>query len=289
LTCSDLRVALLVLLVSACPLVRATAQDSAAVTEGFTVTEGLPPRKVLATGLTAGILAGSLVESYYSWWKGAHDPFTFHAEGWFRTNRGIDKAGHLFTSYFYFRTFRNLLLWGGYEAETAYWWAAGLSAFFALSVEVGDGLSEYAFDYQDLVFNAAGLGYGMLQTSVPALRNFNLKWSYVPDGGYRFPPRFTEHYDAHTYWLTANVNELLPESLEPYWPDVLQVGVGYSVADRVSRSEWVVGLDFNLEVLRPESQDLRLIIRTLDAFHYPAPAVKFSEKRAPEYRLFQLN
>jgi hypothetical protein len=289
LTCSNWRTLLVALAVAGGSVVPARAQDSAVVTEGFAATQGLTPRKILATGLTAGILTGSLIESYYSWWKGAHDPFTFHAEGWFRNARGIDKAGHLFTSYFYFRTFRNLLLWGGYEEGTAFWWGAGLSAFFALSVEIGDGVSEYAFDYQDLVFNAAGLGYGMLQTSVPALRNFNLKWSYVPDGGYRFPPRFTEHYDAHTYWLTVNVNNLLPESLEPYWPDVLQLGVGYSVADRVSRSEVVVGLDFNLEVLEPSSPDLALILRTMNTFHYPAPAVKFSEKRTPEYRLFHLN
>jgi hypothetical protein len=265
------------------------AQDSAVVTDGFTTLEGMPPRKVIATGLTAGILAGSLIDSYYAWWKDANQPFTFHAEGWFKSRLGIDKAGHLFTSYFYFRTFRNLLLWGGYEPRTAYWWAAGLSAFFAVSVEVGDGISEYAFDYQDLVFNAAGLGYGMLQADIPALQNFNLKWSYVPAEGYRFPPRFTEHYDAHTYWIVANVNNLLPSSLEPFWPDFLQVGVGYSVADNVRRSEVVVGLDYHLEILQPASPDLRLIIRTLDTFHYPAPAVKFSEQRAPEYRLFHLN
>ncbi len=56
-----------------------------------------------------------------------------------------------------------------------------------------------------------GLGYGMLQTEVPFLQNFNLKWSYVPADGYRLPPRFTDHYDAHTYWLTINVHNLLPK------------------------------------------------------------------------------
>jgi len=275
--------------VLACSPTYGGVQDSVLVTEGFAATQGMPPRKVLATGLTAGILAASLVESYYSWWKDADGQFTFRAEGWFAGHRGIDKAGHLFTSYFYFRTFRNILLWGGYHPTTAYWWAAGLSAFFALSVEIGDGVSEYAFDYQDLVFNAAGLGYGMLQTEVPALRNFNLKWSYVPAGGYRFPPRFTEHYDAHTYWLTANVNNLLPASLEPWWPDFLQVGIGYSVADNISRSEWLLGFDYNLEILNPDNPDLRLLVKTLDSFHYPAPAVKFAEQKEPEWLLIHTN
>jgi hypothetical protein len=275
-------------LLAASPRAAGRVQDSTVVTEGFPTVEGVSTRKILATGLTAGILAGSLIDSYYAWWKDSDQPFTFHAEGWFRSTRGIDKAGHLFTSYFYFRTFRNLLLWGGYTPGTAYWWAAGLSAFFALSVEIGDGISEYAFDYQDLVFNAIGLGYGMLQTNIPALKNFNLKWSYVPQDGYRFPPRFTQQYDAHTYWLTANVNNLLPSSLEPYWPDILQVGVGYSVADHLQRSEVMIGFDFNLEVLDSPSPDLLLIIKTLNTFHYPAPAVILSDGKEPEYRLFQL-
>jgi hypothetical protein len=250
---------------------------------------GLFSRKTIATVVTGGVLAGSLIDSYYSWWRDSNGRFVIHAEGWFRGSRGIDKAGHLFTSYFYFKTFQNLLRWGGYEPKTAFWWAAGLSAFFALSVEIGDGFSEYAFDYQDLVFNTAGVGYGMLQTEVPFLQNFNLKWSYFPEGGYRFPPRFTEHYDGHIYWLTANVNNLLPEGLEPYWPDLLQLGVGYSVADRGTRSEVVVGLDFNLEVFRPSSAEVDLFLRTLNTFHWPAPGVKFTEGRKPDARLFMLH
>ncbi len=266
----------------------AQTSDTVITTEGFQTSEGMSARKTIATGLTAGILVGSLIDSYYAWWHDSTRSFSFHAEGWLAGHRGIDKAGHLFTSYFYFRTFRNLLLWGGYHPETAYWWAAGLSAFFALSVEVGDGLSEYAFDYQDLVFNAAGLGYGMLQTHVPVLRNFMLKWSYVPEGGYRFPPRFTEHYDAHIYWLTANVDALLPASLEGIWPDPLQIGIGYSVADHGRRSEVAVGLDLHLSLFEGDSPDTRLLVRTLDSFHYPLPGVIFSEGAPPAYRLFLL-
>jgi Predicted periplasmic lipoprotein (DUF2279) len=127
----------------------AAAQDSTDVTEGFSRREGFSGRKIPATVAVGGLLIGSLVDSYYAWWKNASNPFTFHAEGWFSDgSRGIDKPGHLFTSYFYFHTFRNVMLWGGYEPSTALWWAAGMSTFFALSVEIGDGLSEFAFDYQ---------------------------------------------------------------------------------------------------------------------------------------------
>lgn len=267
---------------------RGAAQDSSVVTEGFPAREGMSVRKAVATGAAGGILAASLVESYYAWWKDATGPFTFRSEGWFSNQRGIDKAGHFYTSYLHFRAFRDILLWGGYGSATATAWAAGMSAVFALSVEVGDGFSEYAFDYQDLLFNAAGLGYGLLQTEVPALRNFTFKWSYVPAGGYRFPPRFTRHYDAHTYWLTARVDAFLPRSVEPYWPDFLRLAFGYSVADGGTRSEWVIGLDLDLEAFGPCDPDLLLPVRLLNAYHFPAPAVKFTDGKRAEFRVFHL-
>lgn len=254
----------------------------------FTDAPAFGTRKVISTALVGGILVGSLVDSYFAWWKDASNPFTFHAEGWFNNPQlGIDKAGHLFTSYFYFHTFRNLMLWGGYDQSTALWWAAGGSAFFAISVEVGDGVSEYAFDYQDLVLNLGGIGYGMLQTEIPFLKNFNLKWSYVPRDGYRFPPRFTERYDAHTYWLTVNVHNLLPPSVQPYWPEFIQVAAGYGVDDRVTKRELVVGLDLNLEAFSVDNQELALLQKTLNMFHYPAPAVKFTQRKIPRYYFIQ--
>ncbi len=252
--------------------------------------ESASGRKILATGLVGGFLAGSLIDSYYSWWKGASNPFTFHAEGWFSDgSRGIDKAGHVYTSYFYYHAVRDIMLWGGYEPSTAMWWGIGISGFFAVSIEIGDGLSEYAFDYQDLLFNMAGLGYGVLQTKSPLFKNINLKWSYVPRDGYRFPPRFTDHYDAHTYWITANLHGLLPESLKDYWPEFLQLAVGYGVDDNHSKREVVVGLDFNLEVFSVHNQDLALVQKIVNRFHFPAPAVKFTEQKKPRYFFFQLD
>jgi hypothetical protein len=263
-------------------------QDSVQTVPHPIQVEGFSGRKVLATGLVGAFLAGSLVDSYYSWWKGASNPFTFHAEGWFNDgSKGIDKAGHIYTSYFYFNAVRDFMLWGGYEPSTALWWGIGLSGFFALSIEIGDGLSEYAFDYQDLMCNMVGLGYGVLQTKSPFLQNFNLKWSYVPRDGYRFPPHFTDHYDAHTYWITTNVHGLLPPSLKDYWPEFLQVAVGYGVDDNVSKREMVVGLDFNLEVFSISNQELSLAQKILNKFHFPAPGIKFTEQKTPRYYLFQ--
>lgn len=255
-----------------------------------TVTPAAGIRKTVATGMVGAILAGSLVSSYYDWWQGANRPFHFTDDGLFSNySLGIDKVGHAYTSYFYFHTFRNVMRWGGYEEGTARWWAAGTAAFFALSVEVGDGFSDFGFSAGDLAFNAAGLGYGIAQTYVPFLNNFNLKWSFIPQDGYRWPPRFTEHYDAHIYWLTVNVHGLLPESFRSAWPACIQLAFGYGVDEHQTRREGFIGLDLNLRVFRTEQPELRFVIDEADLLHVPMPGVKFTEGKEPRYRPLQWN
>ena len=251
---------------------------------------GWHARKVVATAFSGGFLAGSLVSSYYDWWKGAGQRFHFVREGFLRDySLGIDKVGHAYTSYYYYWAFKNVMEWGGYERETAFWWAAGASAFFAVSIEVGDGFSPFGFSFEDLGFNLGGLGYGILQTEVPWFRNIGFKWSYVPSEGYRWPPKFTSHYDAHIYWLTFDMHNLLPVAAGEYWPEFLQLGVGYSVGKGLSEREIVLGLDWNLEAIRTDSRELAWLIKQLNLFHFPAPGVKIFVHRPPEWRLFLLN
>jgi hypothetical protein len=266
------------------------AQDTLARAPLTTSDHALSPRKVIATGLVGGILVGSLVSSYFDWWKDSAEPFHLVDDGLFNNySLGIDKLGHSYTSYFYFHSFRNVMLWGGYDEGTAFWWAVGTTAFFAVSIEIGDGLSPYGFSLYDLAFNLGGLGFGMAQVAVPFLANFKLKWSYVPADGYRWPPHFTDHYDAHTYWLAVNVHNLLPHDWRDYWPEFIQLAVGYGVDDHQSKREAVIGLDLNLGAFQVGDPDLKLVQQTLDLFHYPAPAVKFTQGKAPKFKLLHWN
>jgi hypothetical protein len=253
-------------------------------------TVGWPVRKAIATGAVGTLLVGSLISSYFDWWKGASEPFHFVNDGLFNNySLGIDKIGHAYTSYFYFHTFRNIMLWGGYDPQSAFWWAAGGTTFFAVSIEIGDGLSPYGFSGYDLAFNMAGLGFAMAQTAVPFLRDFNLKWSYVPADGYRWPPHFTDHYDAHTYWLTVNLHNLLPVEWRGYWPECVQPAVGYGVDDHQSKREAVLGIDVNLGAFHAANRDLRLLQETVNLIHFPSPAVKFTEDKQPRWYVLHWN
>jgi hypothetical protein len=268
-------------------------QNAEGRTEGFTTNDSLTVKKIVGISAVSAVLFASVVDSYFAWWKDSLRSFSFNYDDWFNT----DKVGHFFTSYFFFHSFRNLMLWSGHQPETAFWWGVGLAAFFGVTIEVGDGLSHFGFDFPDLLYDFAGVGYGMLQTQWPWLRNFKPKFGYYPSDGYRIPIRFTDHYRDHTYWLAVNLHNLLPESLRPYWPEFIQPAIGYGMDGWYRNSsgtssefrEFVVGLDFNLGAFTVKNEELLFLQREIDMFHLPPmPAVKFTREKAPEYKLLYL-
>lgn len=264
------------------------AQDTLKTTESF-----FNKKNVSLIGIT-GIYAVSLVHSYNMWWKDGTRKFNFFTSfGWFNepASLGIDRIGHFYTSYFFYHTQKEVLLWGGHDKGFATWLSAGLTGGMAILIEIGDGFTEFGFDYRDLIFNLGGLGYGILQDEVPFFRNFNFKWSYFPPEGIKFPPKFTEHYDGHIYWFTANIHNLFKESVGDFWPEFIQPAIGFSVADIGKRREFIFGLDFNLlPLFNLEDENWRLIGKTSDMIRFiPAPGIKYSPSRKPEYRLLMLN
>ncbi len=274
-------------------MARTCAQDSLVVTNGFRETDGASTKKTIATAVVATIVTGTLIDSYFTWWKTAEKPFSFlghDQENWLSGgHNGIDKPGHFFGAYCMFKITHNILLWGGHNPSVAFWWAAAIGMWNGLEIEIGDGFSPYGFDYQDLVFDLAGTGYGMLQSQIPFLDNFDFKFSYWSKKGFTSPANFTQDYDALTLWLTVNVHNLLPTSMESYWPSFLQLAVGYGVDDQQTRREVVIGLDLNVESLfNPSSDDLLLAARIVDVLHIPSPAIKFTQGKVPRYYLFNL-
>ncbi len=250
--------------------------------DGYRPEQFTPARKTISIGLVAVLSLGILADSYYTWWKDAEKSFTWFTEPWFDgPHLGIDRVGHLMGAYATFKIGRNVLLWGGHDPGAALWWAAGIAAWHSLEIEIGDGFSEYGFDYRDLLMGFTGIGYGILQTQIPFFNNFNFKFSYWSNLGSKTPASFVSDYDAMTIWLTANVHNLLPASVNRYWPEFIQLAVGYGVADSQTRREIVIGFDFNLEAFAPCNNDMLLIQRTLNTYHLPAPAVSFSPGKEP--------
>ena len=247
-------------------------------------------RYSLSTVTTATLVGGIFIYGWAVWWKNDYRSFRYWTNpgGFLNDGVGIDKVGHMYTGYYIFHSTYDILKWGGHDENAAFWWATGISAFHAFGVEVGDGFSEWGFDYQDMLSNWTGVGLSVLQQKVPFFSNVELKWSlYYPLNRHAFI--INDLYDYHIYWLSFKVNNLLPESIEPFWPDWLQFAVGYGSADHGTRREFVLGFDYNIEMIPIDGTDINLVKKLLNLLHLPAPGVKLSPGHSPEFQLLLLN
>jgi hypothetical protein len=258
--------------------------DSVHSNDGWTTA-----KKIISVAGVSGIYIGTLADSYLIWWKDDKRPFSVLHRPWVETryDNGIDKLGHFYTSYVFYKVQKNIFLWGGFTPETARILSGALTFGMALIIEVGDGYSRYGFDYKDLAFNAGGLTYAWLQDDFPFLRNINFKWSYFPSEGFVFPPKFSEHYEGHIYWLTFNLHGLFDS--DQSWLQYFQPAIGYSI-NKNSYGEYVVGLDLNLlPLFQSDNPLVGYIGEFVNLFHIPFPGIKYSERKKPEYKILLLN
>lgn len=260
-------------------------------------------RKDFATYTTIGWSVGAVVMEFQWWWKDdflyKKHPFRLANDGYFYNySYGVDKLGHLYTSYLFFHTTYDFLRWAHFDNETSLLSAIAVPAAHALAIEFADGYSKYAFNPSDLLFNSVGIAYGAVQTQVPFMRNFNLKWSYIPtaNGGSGDPDWGpASDYSGHIYWMAADVHNLLPESAQRYWPKFLNIAVGMS-AKNVSHGDtgpkkhmFAVGLDWKMTELPLEGETWGVIKNLIDKIHFPAPGVKMYSGEKPQGKILLLN
>jgi len=232
------------------------------------------------------------------WWKGNPHAFHVYEEGvWNDYSLGVDKVGHLYTSYAYYLSLYDMMRWGGYDESTSMWTGIAIASFHAVSSEVADGFSNFGFTPADLLFNVVGLGYALAQQREPFLRNFNLKFSYWPSPNRPRDERWrlTNDYDGHIYWLSINVHNLLPEAAQPYWPRFLNLAVGYGgknishdLINPTRFRKFAIGLDYNLSVFTAADDTWNTVLGIIDRLRLPAPGVKKVEDGKAQVKPFLL-
>ena len=259
---------------------------------------GLFSRKATLTYGIAIHSALAIILEYKWWWHNDYHPFEIEDEGFLDDySLGVDKFGHFYTSYFYFNALQNLMRWGGYDETTKLWVSVSIPALYAISLEIGDGFSHYEFAPDDLLANALGLGYGILQRKYRYLDNFIFKWSYIPTGEYRgrFNYPITNDYDGHIYWLSFKMHNLLPEPVKQYWPKFLNLAVGYGAVNASvgstmpMKSKYAISLDYNLTELPLEGETWETVKNIFDLLHFPAPGVRNVQGERPQFKPLLLN
>jgi hypothetical protein len=219
------------------------------------------------------------------WWKDNKASFHFLED--LEYGRGVDKIGHFYGASLLTFVLGRSIGWANVPEADALLLGAGTSLLFQTYIEIRDGFSAWGFDRVDFAANVGGALYPVLQYHVPVMRNFNVKFGYHPSdllnnpGGTGF--RGQEHiifddYEGQTFWLSLSMANLLPPSIDEYWPDWLALAVGYgarNVAGDDPYSVLLVGLDYDMTKVIPQTTGfLRLLSETLNFIRLPAPAVQ---------------
>jgi len=92
----------------------ASPPDSLAADSSY-ATHSFFSRYNMASVASVGLVGGSLAYAAGVWWVNDFSPFHHDPSGWWDTDMGVDKEGHLFTCYYMFRGIRDMLLWGGHD------------------------------------------------------------------------------------------------------------------------------------------------------------------------------
>lgn len=246
-----------------------------------------PLRAGIVGGALTGLLIGLHLNMTDAWWR---EGAAFHWKNDWDDVLQMDKAGHATAGYMMSYGLGEALMATGvsYDVATV---AGGLLGFaYQTYVELEDGYAEnWGFSPSDMGANAFGAGLYLAQGWVPALQNFTPKYLYVPPSWIDAPRLSTtwiDNYNSSTFWLSANVHNLLPASLRDGWPVWLDLAVGYGVTidDRERTRHLLLALDYDLVRILPSGGHVWNWLRqSLNFVKLPAPALELTPR--PRFHL----
>lgn len=201
-----------------------------------------------AAGTGAALYGTASVGLYHAWYAGFERRGLRGFNDWPEWLQ-MDKAGHLFTAYFFSRYAYAGARWAGLRRPPARWAAFGVANLLQTTIEVMDGHSAgWGFSWSDMGANVAGSLVFTLQDVAWREQRILLKVSNdlrpVPDAevrnaggavsnlgvpvrqrfGTHWAERYLKDYNAQTIWASVNLRSFAPRSGLPEW---LNLAVGY--------------------------------------------------------------
>ncbi|MEA3477272.1 MAG: DUF2279 domain-containing protein [Bacteroidota bacterium] len=250
----------------------------------------------------SAMYVGSMVGLYYLWYKDyPHSSFHFidDSKGWL----GVDKVGHMATSYYIGRFGYTALRWSGVKETPAIWIGGSMGFIILATVEIFDGFSaEWGASAGDIIANGVGTVFFIGQQFLWHDQRFSLKFSYHFTDYARYNPehlgesyaqRFFKDYNGHTYWLSANIRSFIrKESKFPKW---LNVAVGYGARGMLGAKsnpseingetvphfnrtpQYYLSLDIDLTRIRTKSEFLNILLNLVGFIKIPMPTLEYNK------------
>jgi len=249
----------------------------------------------------ATVYTGTMIGLYHLWYKDyPQSSFHFTCDG--KEWMGLDKLGHVTTSYWVGRIGYHSLKWAGVKEKHAVWYGGSVGFLFLTTVEIFDGFSaEWGASVGDLIANAAGAGLFIGQQLGWKEQRFIIKFSYHPTEYAQYRPdvlgetcieRMIKDYNGQTYWLSGNIHSFLKE--ESRFPKWLNVAAGYGakgmtggtensteyegepIPEFQRTSQYFLTLDVDLTKIPTRSKFLKGLFTILGFIKIPMPTLEYN-------------
>jgi hypothetical protein len=258
---------------------------------------------------TGFYLAGNAYLQYV-WYKDhARVKFHFYNDG--QGYLQMDKCGHAYGAYQYSRKGYEALRWAGVSKRKSLIYGGPLGLILQAPIEIFDGLYEgYGFSNGDMLANTLGSILFTAQQALWDKQPVKMKFSYSSSGYSKYHPYFlgstkTESffmdYNGHTYWLSANIRDILPKTKVPVW---LNLAFGYSANGMIGEfrnekfykktpipeleryRQYLFSLDIDLSKIKTRNKFLTALFRQLNMIKIPFPALEYNRVQQFRFRPF---
>ena len=257
------------------------------------------------TGGVAATYGGTLLLLNEYWYKN-YDRTEFHffddSKEWLQ----MDKAGHLFNSYFISNWGVQTYKWTGLKNKNAAIAGSIAGSFLLTTIEILDGYSpKWGASWTDLAANTAGSGLVLAQHLAWQEQWILLKLSAHPIEypqdllaranelyGKTVAETILKDYNAITLWSSFNIHAFLPD--ENKFPQWLNIAFGYGAEGLYGgfENKWCIESHEHISDCNPNELIDRSDISRYRQF-YVAPDIDFSKiktrSRFLQITLFMLN
>lgn len=210
----------------------------------------------------------------------------------------MDKAGHVFASYYVGNVGAEVLNWSGVSKKDQLIYGATLGFGFLTAVEIMDGFSaEWGASWGDVLANGLGTGLYVGQELLWNEQRIKLKYSFHRTRFAELRPsklgsglleESLKDYNGQTYWLSANLHSFFTQSKIPKW---FNVAFGYGADGLIAGTtetqreilpelkrfrQFYLSLDIDLTKIKTKSGFLNSLFNVINFIKIPAPTLEIN-------------
>ncbi len=212
---------------------------------------------------------------------------------------GLDKAGHLNSSYHISRLSTKAFEWTGLAKNKAILYGGSSAMIYMAGIEVLDGFSaQWGFSWGDMLANTGGAALFVMQEWGWQEQRMRIKFSFTPSKYAQYRPELLgsntlqqslKDYNGQTHWLSINPHSFLKQDSK--FPKWLNIAFGYG-ADGMTGgvenppgispyferySQYYFSLDLDLEKIPCKRPWVKTLLNTLNLIKIPFPALEYNK------------